>query len=31
VIAESGSHDELVRADGTYAEMYQLQAARFAQ
>ena len=31
VITESGSHDELVRADGTYAEMYQLQAARFAQ
>ncbi len=30
VITESGSHDELVRAGGTYAEMYQLQAARFA-
>jgi ATP-binding cassette subfamily B protein len=31
VITESGSHDELVNAGGTYAEMYQLQAARFAQ
>ena len=31
VITESGSHDELVAADGTYAEMYKLQAARFAK
>ena len=31
VITESGSHDELVKAGGTYAEMYQVQAARFAQ
>ena len=28
-ITESGSHDELVAADGTYAKMYQVQAARF--
>jgi ATP-binding cassette, subfamily B, bacterial len=31
VITEQGSHDDLVAAGGTYAEMYQLQAARFAQ
>jgi ATP-binding cassette subfamily B protein len=31
VITEQGSHAELVRAGGAYAEMYQLQAARFAQ
>ena len=31
VITECGSHDELVAAGGTYAEMYQLQAARFAR
>jgi ATP-binding cassette, subfamily B, bacterial len=31
VITERGSHDELVAAGGTYAEMYQLQAARFTQ
>jgi ATP-binding cassette subfamily B protein len=31
VITESGSHDELVAAGGTYATMYRLQAARFAQ
>ncbi|HEY1666314.1 MAG TPA: ABC transporter ATP-binding protein [Trebonia sp.] len=30
-ITAHGSHDELVAAGGTYAEMYQLQAARFAQ
>jgi ATP-binding cassette subfamily B protein len=30
VITACGSHDELVAAGGTYAEMYQLQAARFA-
>ncbi len=29
VITESGSHDELVAADGTYAEMYRIQAKRF--
>jgi ATP-binding cassette, subfamily B, bacterial len=31
VITESGSHDDLVAAGGTYAEMYRLQAARFAK
>jgi ATP-binding cassette subfamily B protein len=31
VITERGSHDELVAAGGTYAEMYRLQAARFAK
>jgi ATP-binding cassette subfamily B protein len=31
VITESGSHDELVAAGGTYAEMYKVQAARFAK
>ena len=30
-ITESGSHDDLVAAGGTYAKMYRLQAARFAQ
>ena len=30
VITESGSHDELVAAGGPYAEMYRIQAARFA-
>ncbi|MGH3210951.1 MAG: ABC transporter ATP-binding protein [Trebonia sp.] len=30
VITEQGTHDDLVRADGTYAEMYRVQAARFA-
>jgi ATP-binding cassette, subfamily B, bacterial len=29
-ITERGSHEELVAADGTYAHMYRLQAARFA-
>jgi ATP-binding cassette, subfamily B, bacterial len=29
-ITERGSHDELVAADGAYARMYRLQAARFA-
>jgi ATP-binding cassette, subfamily B, bacterial len=28
-ITEIGAHDELVRAGGTYAEMFALQAARF--
>ena len=31
VITESGSHDELVAAGGTYATMYRVQAARFAR
>ena len=31
VITESGSHDDLVAAGGTYADMYRLQAARFTQ
>jgi ATP-binding cassette, subfamily B, bacterial len=31
VITECGSHDELVAAGGTYAEMYHLQAERFAK
>jgi ATP-binding cassette subfamily B protein len=31
VITESGSHDDLVPAGGTYAKMYRLQAARFAK
>ena len=31
VITECGSHDELVAAGGTYAEMYQLQAERFTK
>jgi ATP-binding cassette, subfamily B, bacterial len=30
VVAERGSHDELVAADGTYAHIYGLQAERFA-
>jgi ATP-binding cassette subfamily B protein len=29
-ITELGSHDDLVAAEGTYAEMFTLQAARFA-
>jgi ATP-binding cassette subfamily B protein len=29
VIAEHGTHDELVALGGTYAQMYQVQAARF--
>jgi ATP-binding cassette subfamily B protein len=29
-ITEDGSHDELMRADGTYARMFSLQAERFA-
>ncbi|HEY0935836.1 MAG TPA: ABC transporter ATP-binding protein/permease [Trebonia sp.] len=31
VITESGGHDDLVAAGGAYAELYRLQAARFAQ
>jgi ATP-binding cassette subfamily B protein len=31
VITEQGSHDELVAANGTYAKMYKLQAARFVK
>ncbi|MDN3354971.1 ATP-binding cassette domain-containing protein [Actinomadura sp. DC4] len=30
-ITELGAHDELLRADGTYAEMFRLQVARFAE
>lgn len=30
VITSHGSHDELVAANGTYATMYKLQAARFS-
>jgi ATP-binding cassette, subfamily B, bacterial len=30
VITERGSHDELVAAGGTYAQMYRLQAERFS-
>jgi ATP-binding cassette, subfamily B, bacterial len=30
-ITERGTHDELVAAGGTYAEMYAVQAARFAE
>ena len=30
VITERGSHDDLVAAGGRYAEMYRIQAARFA-
>ena len=30
VITSRGSHDELVTENGTYAKMYKLQAARFA-
>jgi ATP-binding cassette, subfamily B, bacterial len=30
-ITELGTHDELVAAGGTYAEMFTLQAARFAE
>jgi ATP-binding cassette subfamily B protein len=29
-ITERGSHDELLARDGTYARMYQVQAARFS-
>jgi ATP-binding cassette, subfamily B, bacterial len=30
-VTELGSHDELVAADGRYAEMFAIQAARFAE
>ena len=30
-ITELGSHDELVAAGGTYAAMFAVQAARFAE
>jgi ATP-binding cassette subfamily B protein len=29
-VAEVGTHDELVAAGGRYAELYDLQARRFA-
>jgi ATP-binding cassette subfamily B protein len=28
-IAESGTHDELVRLDGTYARLFELQASNY--
>ena len=31
MITEQGSHDELLAHDGTYARMYQVQAARFGK
>jgi ATP-binding cassette subfamily B protein len=30
-VVEAGSHDELVVADGRYAAMFRLQAARFVE
>ncbi|MFB9838928.1 ABC transporter ATP-binding protein [Actinoallomurus acaciae] len=30
-VTETGTHDELVRAGGTYAEMFRLQVARFGE
>ena len=30
VITERGTHDELIALGGTYGQMYELQAARFA-
>jgi ATP-binding cassette, subfamily B, bacterial len=30
-VTELGTHDELVASGGTYAEMFELQASRFAQ
>jgi ATP-binding cassette subfamily B protein len=28
-VVEAGSHDELMAAGGTYAELYQIQAAAY--
>ena len=30
IVAETGSHEELVAQDGIYAELYRLQAASYA-
>jgi ATP-binding cassette subfamily B protein len=30
-LVESGSHDELMRADGVYARLFRLQASRFSE
>jgi ATP-binding cassette subfamily B protein len=30
-VVESGSHDELLEADGRYAAMFRLQATRFVE
>jgi ABC-type multidrug transport system fused ATPase/permease subunit len=30
-VLEQGDHDSLMRADGTYARLFSLQAARFVE